>query len=732
MPANIRFTSLYLGAAVLLLSPLQPARLRAQGRDLGTGTNPPASDHTGLLDNGEAAAVVVVGSLDEKRNDIVPNLGATSYGISDTQIADQSEGADAPFNQTLLRVPGFAQDSYGQLHVRGEHANLQYRINDVLLPEGIAGFGQELDTRFVDSLQVVTGSLPAQYGINTAGVIDIHTKSGAFDHTDEIGLYGGSFNTYRPSAELAGSSGKFNYYFTGDFFTSGIGIENPDGKDYPIHDETEQYRGFGYLSYLIDNSSRISLILSGYDADFQIPNNPGQTPAFALAGVPNFASTHLDENQNEQNYYAVLAYQKSAGLLDLQLSTFLRDSSILFRPDDEGDLIFNGVASRLDRYTLTGGTELDASFRLNDAHTLRGGYVLLVQHASSQSVTDVFPTNDTGAQSANVPERQILNQYETGEIYGVYLQDEWKLTPQWTVNYGARYDHVDEYVDEGQLSPRFNTVYQPAKTTTLHAGYSRYFTPPPFEVVQSAGIRQAANTTNAPEIFQNSPDKSERAHYFDAGATQTLFGSLQLGIDGYYKRAVQQLDEGQFGTAIIESPFNYRFGEIYGLEGTLTYVRGGFEAYANAAYSSAHGKEIDSSQFLFGAAELAYIKSHYIYLDHDQTSTVSAGLAYNWKPEKARVYADFLYGSGLRDDFANTGKVPAYYTLNLGFEKGFHVEHLGEVKARFDVVNVLDQVYQLRDGSGVGVGAPQYGQRRGLYGGFSIDFGPGPASPGAK
>ncbi len=112
----------------------------------------------------------------------MPNLGATSYGISQNQIANQSQGSDASFNQTLLRVPGFAQDSYGQLHVRGEHANLQFRINDVILPEGIAGFGQELDTRIVDSLQVVTGSLPAQYGINTAGIIDIHTKSSAFNN----------------------------------------------------------------------------------------------------------------------------------------------------------------------------------------------------------------------------------------------------------------------------------------------------------------------------------------------------------------------------------------------------------------------------------------------------------------------------------------------------------------------------------------------------------------------
>jgi len=119
-----------------------------------------------------------------------PSLGATSYEINASQIAALAQGADASFNQVLLRVPGVAQDSFGQVHVRGEHANLQYRINDVLLPEGISGFGQELDTRFVDTLSVLTGSLPAQYGYRTSGIVDIHTKSGTIAKADAgLGLW---------------------------------------------------------------------------------------------------------------------------------------------------------------------------------------------------------------------------------------------------------------------------------------------------------------------------------------------------------------------------------------------------------------------------------------------------------------------------------------------------------------------------------------------------------------
>src|SRR5699024_8465804 len=122
----------------------------------------------------------VTDELDTARESIVPSLGATSYQITSQQIETIPQGPNAAFSQILLRAPGVAADAAGSggIHVRGEHANLQYRINDVLLPEGISGFGLELDPRFVDTLQLVTGSLPAQYGFRTAGIVDIHTKSG--------------------------------------------------------------------------------------------------------------------------------------------------------------------------------------------------------------------------------------------------------------------------------------------------------------------------------------------------------------------------------------------------------------------------------------------------------------------------------------------------------------------------------------------------------------------------
>src|SRR6516164_7734678 len=375
----------------------------------------------------ELNPVVVIGQLNEARDQIVPYLGATRYSIGQEQIKTQSQGSNAPFNQVILRMPGVAQDSYGQLHVRGEHANLQFRIDDVLIPEGITGFGQEIDTHWVKSVDLITGTLPAQFGFRTTGIIDVHTKAGTAQNGGDLTYYGGSHETIFPSFQIGGSQGRLNYYAIGSYKQDNLGIENPTGGYNAIHDWTEQYKGFANLSYLIDDSSRISLLLSGTYSDFQIPANPGQTPTFALAGASpkNFDSRFLSENQHEQNHFAILAYQKSFENVSFQLAAFTRYSSTLFTPDDEGDLIFTGLAGRIDRSIFSNGVQFDASWAITDCNILRGGFLVTAETARVNTNNQAFPVDAAGNQTSDVPFTIISNQRKTGAYYGFYLQDSW-------------------------------------------------------------------------------------------------------------------------------------------------------------------------------------------------------------------------------------------------------------------------------------------------------------------
>jgi hypothetical protein len=690
----------------------------------GAAASPPAdADQTIHLDT-----LVVTSTLDQAREDILPRLGASSFVMDAEQIQNLPQGADAPFNQVLLRAPGVAEDSAanGDLHVRGEHANLQYRINNVLLPEGISGFGLELDPRFVNSLQLITGSLPAQYGFRTAGIVDIRTKSGAFDPGSDLSVYTGSFDTFRPSFDASGSDGNLSYFADGSYDHNALGIENPTPAATAAHDQTDQYKAFAYLSYILSPTSRLSLIGSASYSNFQVPNTPGLPPGTSPDGQPwlpgNFNSAGLNEKQNE----------KSASDLNYQLSVFGRQSSVHFAPDPIGDLYFNGVASNDDRTLRSAGLQGDASYSLGSRQTIRGGVFLLNEFVSANSTTTVFPVNGDGDPTGSAyPIADSHRLY--GLFAGAYLQDEWKIARPLTLNFGTRADDFNSSFDnEHQISPRMNLVYQPSDSIALHAGYSRYFTPPPVESVSGASVAKFVGTSNAAATDQDDPVRAERSNYFDAGVSQKVAQGLQAGVDGYYKQAVHQLDDGLFGQTLILSAFNYARGRVFGIEFTGSYSNGGFSTYLNLAQSDAKGEDWDSAEFLFNPADLAYVRNHWIHLDHDQRLSGSFGTAYIWKESlgSTRIYMDVLYGTGLRTDatapdgtdIPNGGSVPPYAILNIGAEKTFKASGGHLWKLRFDVINLADKSYELRNGTGVGVNAAQYGMRRAFFGSLGYRF----------
>lgn len=661
------------------------------------------------------------------RVQVAPALGAKVTIVGPQEIAATPGGQNAPVQQIIVHnVPSAVEDSYGQYHIRGEHNNLTYRVNGVLLPEGLNGFGQELDSRIIGSVSVLTGSLPAQFGFRTAGIIDVTTKSGESLNHNELSLYGGSWDTVEPSLQLGGAGGaddKLDYFAVGSFDHNNLGIENPTSSSDPIHDGTNQNKLFLYLSYHIDDTSRLSLIANGNYSDFQIPNNPGQKPAYQVGNQTSYDSAATDENQNEQDYYSVVEYQKDTDEFGIVAAAYSRFGQIRFFPDPINDLAFLGAAGNVRNTFVTNGVQLDTSYVLDDQHTLRAGLVASYTQEDLDTLTAVFPATADLAQTSttpfDIPDDSGNYDYETG----IYIQDEWKLTPQWTFNYGLRYDRFDaSFEDADQLSPRANLVWKPDPVDTFHGGYSRYFAPPPPQYVPVSTLDKFANTTNAPAIFKDSPTPVERSNYYDVGYSRQLTPAWQASFDSYYKDCKDLNDLGQFGVAEILSPYAYAHGYVYGMELSSEYKKAGWDAFGNFAWCDTGAKGIVSSQYQFTPGELAYINDHYIHLDHEANYTASAGLSYTWKDNMA--YVDLLYGSGLRTGFDNTGKLPSYIPVSVGYEHTFHpwASDRMDIRFRVDCINLFDQVYQLRSGSGIGVFAPQYGERRTFLAGLTFDF----------
>lgn len=693
----------------------------ARARRGAAAASPQHDNQTPALTAAQAVAAKHAG-FDAARQAIFAPNGASAFDVSHEAILALPQGANATLDKVLLQAPGVSQDSAasGDLHVRNEHANVQYRINGIALPDGVSGFGQMLDTSLVGRLTLLTGALPAQYGLRTAGVVDITTRTDAFNNSGTVSIYGGSRQTITPSVEYGGTAGNTQYFVSGRYFGTGLGLENPTSSPSAIHDDSQQGRGFAYLSTVIDDTTRLTFIGGGSANNYQIPNNPGQTPGFTAFGVSNFDSALLNETQRERNGFGVLALQKSINGFDLQLSAFSRYSTLHFTPDTIGDLVFNGVASDVYRKSVASGIQADGSYRLSNAHTLRGGFQVTAEQSRVTNSSVVLPLDDSG-NPLDAPFGVVDSSSKLGWLFSTYLQDEWRVTNTVTLNSGLRFDQMNEYTSANQLSPRISLTWKPFEDTTFHAGYSRNFTPPAQVLAAPTSLALVQNTTQQPAVNASSPVLPERSNVFDVGVTQKLLPGLEVGIDTYYKTARDLLDDGQFGAAYVLSAFNYDRAENVGIEFKGAYTNGNFRIYGNLALARQIATKVVSNQYLFDPDELAYIASNYIYTDHAQLVTASAGASYRW--HDTSFSASMIYGSGLRSGFANIGSLPSYTQVNLGVSHDFYlVSATKPTTVRFDVVNLFDSVYEIRDGSGIGVFAPQYGPRRGFYVGLAQKF----------
>ena len=725
-------------------------------------------------------------SFDQARSNIFTTIGTTSSTISHNTIEDLPQGPNTTVEQVLLQAPGVSQDSAanGSIHVRNDHANVQYRINGILLPDGVTGFGSIFDTSFIGSIALVTGALPAEYGLRTTGLVDIKTRTDLFNNSGSVSMYGGSHGTVAPSVEYGGTFGAtcptttpgyvkalpasadcfagVQYYFTGRYLQNTVGIENPTPAYNAIHDFTQQERGFAYMSAFVDPTTRVSLIAGTANNNFQIPNNPGQpigqngfvTNAF---GVTGFNSALLNENQVETTHFAVLSAQKSYEGFDGQLSYFTRYNNLHFTPDPIGDLLLNGIASNVSRTSFTNGLQGDASYQVNSSHTLRAGFSVSGEQVFVGNTSLVEPCFLCDGSDNGAPVGITDNVSKLGWLAGAYFQDEWKITSQFTINAGLRFDQMDQFVSANQFSPRLNFTYRPFEDTTFHAGYARYFTPPVLVEAAPANIALFNNTTGAASAgAATNAVLPERSHYFDAGVDQKIkFGCasggkdcsvLDLGIDAYYKIAQDLIDNGQFGQALVLSAFNYEKGYNEGVEFHAKFNSGNFQAYGNVAVAQQRGINPVTNQFLFdntvplpdlgGLTRLQYLQTHFVYTDHNQFVTASAGSIYQFCGRAASaaeafgddglswcgitLSADMIYGSGLRSGDANIGTVPAYTQVNVGIKREFLLPNDPlPMTVRFDIVNLFDAIYEIRDGTGIGVFAPQFGPRRGFFLGLS-------------
>jgi hypothetical protein len=657
----------------------------------------------------------------------VSHTGANEYTVTAKNISDLPTGENTTITNVLTQMPGVAIDQNQQIHIRNtEGPQFQYQINGIMVPLDIntnPPFISMLNPMFIKQMSLQDGILPSNYSYATGGVVAIQTKDGCEQPGGSFSMYGGQRNTIQPSFQYGGCEGDFSYYLTGMYSQSNTAFSSATPAPDAIHDHTMQGQGFGFFTYNLNSTTRLSLITSVSASNNQLPNQPNLPIDVPLSGVaiPNSAS--INSYLNFRDYMGIFAINGApAPGLTYQLAYAAHYISQKFEPDNVGELIYQGVASTAFHSDLDNTLQGDVTYKLG-AHSLSAGFYLGEYGVEADDNSLVFPTDTTGTPIGPPfqPVRVINNTNKINLLSGIYLGDTWQITEKFRVNAGVRWDRLSGFTYNNQIDPTINLVYQPWIPTTLHAGFARYMQVPSFQGI-SPGAPEAFKFTTGFAGTGIATPETEDDYEWDAGIVHHLTKEITVSEDGFYEYNHHYLDTGQFGSVPIFAPFNYRHGYIWGTETAITYNSENLSVYASTTIGRNMQKGVATGQFNFDPVELGYINRHYIVLDHQPLYGASGGATYRWKPYEFSISA--IYSSGLRGGFADLESLPHVVQVDLSGQRSFQIPKLGEITDRITLLNILDRTNLIRPAEGIGIFQAAYGPRITVYDTLTIPLPP--------
>ncbi len=237
------------------------------------------------------------------------------------EIKNLPRGDTASVNEVLATQPGFVYDAFGNLFARGNHANIQYQIDGVPLPDSVSGlFGGFLSAKLVENMEVITGGLGAEYGQRLAAVVNLNSRRPSEDGEGQIELLGGSYQTFSPSLLYGKKFGALSVLAGGSWKTTQRALD-PEVFEDLSHDGGDEERGFLRLDYDVDEHTHWSALGTFAHNFYRIPIDtsvPQYDPALPDGGrVPDqygnapspYFPRSTDQTENERDVFALLSFR---------------------------------------------------------------------------------------------------------------------------------------------------------------------------------------------------------------------------------------------------------------------------------------------------------------------------------------------------------------------------------------------------------------------------------------
>jgi hypothetical protein len=344
---------------------------------VNSGSTTQVDAHLSPLGAGGGAKEMVI-KVQAKRHIINNTASSSSTDIQHDTIDKLPGGNDVSLTRLLKTTsPGVVEGPFNQLFIRGNHANIQYQIDGVQLPDSTSGvFADAFSPRNIDHMELITGGIPAEYGERLAAVANIITKTGPETPGGSVEMNYGSYNTISPQAVYSGSDkdGTLHYFFSANYNRTDRGLDTPEpsntsssgqasGGTSAVHDSSNGNNQFIKIDWLPDNEDKLSFILfQNYDF-YQIPNFPSSFSPTDPYFSPNFTDifgngpgpfiytpANTDDTQSNQDAYAQVVWKRT--LTDrafLQLAPYWKYSKIKVTNDPTNDLAsFSGTIPGID------------------------------------------------------------------------------------------------------------------------------------------------------------------------------------------------------------------------------------------------------------------------------------------------------------------------------------------------------------------------------------------------
>jgi hypothetical protein len=555
------------------------------------------------------------------------------------------------------------------VHLRGNELSLNNFVNGVSFfdnPHQL--FTPGLSPEIIQSVNVITGGFPAEFGNRFGGVLDIVTRSG-FDANNHGSITAGGGNYLRDNVSInyGGHTEKFGYFLFAQAFQNDRFLNTPEPLRF--HDRGRGSRSFVQLDFRPDSNDFIKLMLTADGTNFELPN----TTEDELRGRDFF--------QRNREQTAVLSWDHTFSA-SAAISTSLYErlaGTRLLPTSDPFSIEAQGV-----RNNLTVGAKSDYSLFIGSQHAIKTGLDLTLL-----GLREDF-SFDPRANGIEIGPLDFRGRKTGGQV-SFYFQDQIRPFKNFTANLGLRYDQYSTVLSGHALSPRINLAYSlSGGHTVIHFAYNRFFSPPPIEnLLLSARLG-----------FGGEPPQISRSNHFEAGVSHSIKDRVVLRLTGYWRSDKNSFETTELANVRIFAPTSFARGKAYGLEfiAHLAEIqRLGLSGYFS--YTAQRAFQTGPVSGGFTVEEVAPGERGPAAFDQIHTSV--AGLT--WRERHSGFWAStqLEYGSGTPATLPNAEgeevsvRLPEHFVANFYFGLDLWRESRHSVSLQFNLENATDRIFQI-------------------------------------